>query len=242
MTGVGVARLWPDAAALLHRLDEDGRPLGESAAGIEVRHVVCPYSDGRAGLPMNADALEQVRGSFRSVLRLMSSAAAQHPPTVNGAWHTLSHCLALAAHSPAPIPRAHAALWKTSLGYHQSLALLILERDLGGLPLAELGNGAQFAAWCARERLLHGQHEVCGGPPGWIARGFEALLHPDPSADFPLDAATGDAFIGRVVSDLAARQQAHLDGRALGIGCMSWQVDGRNFSVEAVWRLSKTRC
>jgi len=189
---------------------------------------------------MNADALDQVRAAFRDVLGLMSSAAARHPGTVRGAWHALSHCMALAAEAPSPVPRAWSALWKTSLGYHQCLALLVVERDLGDLPLGALGDGAQFAAWCAREGLLHGQVEVCAGPPEWIARGFEALLRPDASAELPLEPSLGDAFIERLVADLTARQLAFLDGRRLPLGPMSWQIDGRDFTAEAVGRLART--
>ena len=189
---------------------------------------------------MNADAFEQVRGAFREVLQLMSAAASRHPPTVLGAWHALSHCLALASAAAGPVPRAHSALWKTSLGYHQSFALLIVERDLGALPLSALGSGTQFAAWCAREGLLHGHAEVCAGPPAWIARGFEALRCRDHPSDFPLSVREGDAFIRRVVDDLAARQQAFVDGRPVPLGRLSWQIDGRAFSVDAVSRLSKS--
>ena len=94
------ARLWPEADGLLQRLDEDGRSLGEASAGVSVRRVACPYSDGRAGRLMNADAFDQVRMAFRDVLQLMSAAAARHPPTVLGAWHALSHCMALEVEEP----------------------------------------------------------------------------------------------------------------------------------------------
>jgi len=225
---------WTDAPRLLRRLDTDGRPLGEGAAGIEPRRGPCPYTDGRHGRPMNLDAFEQVRAAWPEVRSLLSAAAACEAPTVHGAWRATSRCLALGAAAPEPIPRAWSALWKTSLGYHQTFTLLILERHLGDVPLHQLGTGPQFAAWCAREGLLHGQVEVCAGPPAWIAQGFDALVARVPG---PFPVADAERFMQRMTDDLRARQAAALAGHPLPPGPMSWQVDGRDFPLAAIDRL-----
>lgn len=227
----------PRPDLLLRRLDEDGRPLGESAGGAHPRRGPCPYADGRAGRPMNLDALAQVRSCWPEVQRLLGSAAALEAPTVLGAWRATSRCLALAALSPEPVPRAWSALWKTTLGYHQTFTLLILERDLGATPLSALGTGPQFAAWCAREGLLLGQVEVCAGSPAWIAQGFEALRSPV-ATPFPAPRAEGQRFMDSIRHDLRTRQAAFLAGTPLPRGVLSWQVDGRPFSLSAVDRLA----
>jgi hypothetical protein len=232
--------LWTDAPALLLKRDEDGRPLGEGAAGITPRRGACPYTDGRQGAPMNLDALDQVRACWTDICALLGAAAADEAPTVLGAWRATSRCLALAAWAPEPVPRAWSATWKTTLGYHQVFTLLILENDLGDVPLASLGTGAQFAAWCARERLLHGQVEVCGGSPAWIARAFDVLVDRQGSG-FPADRSEGDRFMQRIADDLRARQEAFLAGTPEPRGALSWQVDGRPFGVAAVDRLVPSR-
>lgn len=185
---------------------------------------------------MNLDALEQVRVSWSELQALMSAAAAWEAPTVLGGWRATSTCLALAATAPEPVPRVWSALWKTTLGYHQALLLLVLEHDLGAAPLSSLGTGPQFAAWCARERLLFGQAEVCAGSPAWIARGFEVLCARTPGP-LPLSRVDAETFLMATVDDLRARQAAHLAGSPRPPGPMSWHVDGRPFSLADLDRL-----
>lgn len=225
-----------DFQDLLAKRDAEGRTLGESASGAVPRRGVCPYSDGRRGRPMNLDALEQVQRHWPAVCGLMASAAASEPPTVLGAWRATSRCLALAAEAPSPVPASWSALWKTSLGFHQVFTLLVLENDLGATPLAALGTGAQFAAWCARERLLLGDVEVCAGSPAWIARAFDVLQSRE-GAPFPLSIDAGERFMQRITADLRARQAAFLAGTPAPAGPMSWHVDGRPFSLAAIDRL-----
>lgn len=222
---------------LLQALDEDGRPLGELAAGAQVAHVRCPYADSRHGLPMNRSALDQIRAVWPQVLALFAGAAAREAQTVAGAWRASTACMAAAALGPRPVPRAWSAAWKASLGYQQTFALLTLVHDRGDTPLRALGTGPQFVAWCDREGLLVGHVEACAGPSGWIARGFEVLADPPPAPPFPVDPDRVAAFQRDVVDDMRARQAQLCAGTPPPLGRMPWHLERPGVLPEHLDRL-----
>ena len=188
---------------MLHLLlDEDGRPLGEHNVRPDAsERSACPYDDRRQGQPMNSAALKQVAGEWTAILSLLGAAAAQQDGTVSGLWRASAGCVLAAPLAGAPVPRALSALYKTALGLNQALLRLLLSTDgLAGLPAADLGGGAAFAAWCDREGLLFGREQVCAGSPAQIGAAWDALLGAAPG--LPAVAASA----ARAFADLQALQ------------------------------------
>ncbi len=129
---------------------------------------------------MNVPAAHQIRAAWPRLLGWWGGAAACFTPTVHGAWQ--ASCLCVAAGPAAvegttnPVPAPLSALYKASLGLNQSLLQALLRLEVASRPLADLGDGDAFMAWCDREGLLLGQREVCAGSPGQIAEAWDALI------------------------------------------------------------------
>jgi hypothetical protein len=135
---------------------------------------------------MNVPAARQIRGSWPQLVSWWGGAALQFEGTVHGAWLASCACILAAPSGPRPVPGPLSALYKASLGLNQSLLAALLRLPVASEPLAALGDGEQFMAWCDREGMLLGQVEVCAGSPKQIAAAWDALLsregEPPPSS------------------------------------------------------------
>ncbi len=149
---------------------------------------------------MNRGAARQIASVWPQLLRWWGGAAAQHAPTVHGAWLATCDCVRIAAEGPRPVPRSYASLYKASLGLNQSLLAVLLRMNVADAPLTALGDGEQFMAWCDREGVLLGQVEVCAGSPAQIAGAWDALLSRDGE---PPPSTGGTELARRQAADIA---------------------------------------
>ncbi|MDP2308881.1 MAG: hypothetical protein Q8P18_22860 [Pseudomonadota bacterium] len=164
-------------------VDADGRPLGERASPLyppDTRRVACPYAGSREGRPMNVTSLAQVRPHRERNLATLAAACGPSPTVAR----LLQGCSALVAlpvasrlASPdAPIPVEVAALYKTTIGFHQLLVSLLLDTEaLAGTPAAELDGAEALLAALEAGGWLVGQVEVCAGAPADIAATWDVL-------------------------------------------------------------------
>jgi hypothetical protein len=171
------AQLW---IAQAHRdwLDVDGRPLGEQASPDypkDTHHVACPYSGARRGLPMNQDAVEQVRRHHTEVLGRLS-AALPPEPRVEDVLRVATGALVAPLFEPRPVPAVTSAAYKTDLGFHQVLVSLLLDTPgLAATPAASLPGPDALLHVLDAGRWLVGQVQACGGSPAEIALHWEVL-------------------------------------------------------------------
>jgi len=227
--------------------DTDGRPLGERASPLypaDTRRVACPYSGGRAGLPMNVTALAQVRPHRDHNLAMLAAACGPNP-TVAG---LLRACSALVAapvvcrmEAPgAPIPVEVAALYKTTIGFHQLLVSLLLDTEgLAALPAAELDDSDALLAALEGGGWLVGTVEVCAGAPADFAATWDVLTgRRAPPAVAPAPAPLGPwaveatglavALVLATADLLTAGNREGLDGfGAVGAPVASWPLGAR---------------
>lgn len=162
--------------ALRDRLDVEGRPLGEIASPLyptDTREVRCPYAGSREGRPMNAAALAHWRAWRDRCLATWGSLAG---PTVRDTWRAATACIAAPLLTDGPLPVSASILYKTTVGFHQTLTALLLDTPgLADRPAATLGSGEQFLTALEAGGWLAGRKQACAGPPGDIAWGWEAL-------------------------------------------------------------------
>ena len=171
-------------------LDEDGRPLGEAGSrlydDIETKIERCPYSDSRAGEPMNASALRQISDTWKQILQTLCALRGPDRTLGRAWWACMAATLGPLIHevrSPGvPVPRELAALYKTSVGFTQILAHLLLEGEgLADLPLSRLGSRDELLSWLERDRWLHGDVEVCAGTAAMIGAVIDQLADAEPT-------------------------------------------------------------
>jgi hypothetical protein len=171
---LGALRDWPDA---------DGRPLGERASPLyppDTRRIACPHAGSRAGLPMNVTALAQVRPHRDRNLATLAAACGP-APTVADALRACSALIVAPvvcrmAAPDAPIPVEVAALYKTTIGFHQLLVSLLLDTEgLAALPASELDDSDALLAALEAGGWLVGTVEVCAGAPADFAATWDVL-------------------------------------------------------------------
>lgn len=159
-------------------LDTDGRPLAEVSSALypaDTVEVACPYSGARAGKPMSLTALEQVRAHRSAGLATLASLVGP-APCVADVLAALSAVLVAPLFGARPVPAATAALYKTSLGFHQVLVSLLLDSPgLAATPARDLPGPDALLTVLESGRWLVGQRQVCGGSPADIALYWEVL-------------------------------------------------------------------
>lgn len=164
-------------------VDADGRPLGERASPLyppDTRRVACPYAGSRAGLPMNVTSLSQVRPHRERNLATLAAACGP-APSVARLFQGCSALIATPVSSRiaapgAPIPVDIAALYKTTIGFHQLLVSLLLDTEgLAALPATELDGSEALLGALEAGGWLVGQVEVCAGAPADIAATWDVL-------------------------------------------------------------------
>jgi hypothetical protein len=229
-------------------LDVDGRPIGELASRRydpdATRVIACPFAGSRHGLPMNATALAQVHTVWPAIVT-STRALAGPDATVGRAFSVamlgvtapLAHA---AAHPGEPVPRLLSTLFKTSLGFSQLLATLLLADDgVADARLADLGDEAAFIAFLEDGRWLIGQGHVCAGPAPRIAELFSALCGRDgPCEVAPQLAAVGPVPLATQSVAVVGAQIAHQIGQRLrGVS----EAAPRAPWLRAVWSVPSRR-
>jgi len=180
-------------------LDEDRRPLGERRApstakvGCAMEFGPCPYDDYRFGKSMNLDALVQIKGNLKPVLKDVAAfraAAEVKAPTWPNMFLTILDQLSGPASfylrrrnlaDPLPVPRAVG--YKLAAGFFDVM-MRLLRRDL--VAPVEPVTAEAFLEIVDVEQALAGPAEVCGGPIRLIARATRVFLEGDDDAE-PLD-------------------------------------------------------
>ncbi|MCB9673974.1 MAG: hypothetical protein H6737_02600 [Alphaproteobacteria bacterium] len=187
MNPARVAALVDDA--LLDWRDVTGRWLGESAAAgwdpapDEVRP--CPFAGSRRGEPMNAGALAQVTAGWSGVLAALTACSG---PTAAHAWRATCRLRWAPLWAGPPVAAPTAAAFKTALGLNRPLtSWLLLAPGAASRPLAALVPPDRVVARLEAEGWLHGQHQVCAGPPGHIEAAWAALCASRPPDPHPAD-------------------------------------------------------
>ncbi len=161
------------------------------------------YGDSRdrSGLPSNLGALRQLQGVWSQVLAMLQSVAPEAPDSMGRTFRrvsagvrlaplmalridadataipeastALAHSTASADGEPNPVPVLAAALYKTSLGFSDLCAAMLLEAHLDAddpTPPQEV-----LFEWLDERPWLTGDRHVCSGTRLQIGRAWDAL-------------------------------------------------------------------
>lgn len=181
--------------------DDEGRPVCERRApsvakqGTPMVLKACPYSDERAGQPMNVSALAQVSQHFEGVLGDLAAvrvALHDEESSAHGRsglrWDTVLTAVVDELGAPAlhllrspgsALPGVKAVAHKLAAGYFGVVRGLV-RLDAIGRPRPVTVD--DLLAYTRETRALVGASEVCASPPPLLTRASEVLVHGRPDA------------------------------------------------------------